>query len=87
MGKTNEYISFGKPTPSDSGKTQIWSVISHHDYDLGEIRWYGRWRKYAFYPHWDTIYEQDCLRKIADFCEDQTKKLRATWKTRKKSGD
>lgn len=39
---------------------------------IGEIKWYGCWRKYCFFPEYDTVYEQDCLRDIAAFCEEKT---------------
>jgi len=43
---------------------------------LGEVRWFGRWRCYAFYPFAGTIYERKCLRDIADFCEKETQRHR-----------
>lgn len=88
-----KYIKFGRRVPSDSGKTMIWQVLadgrmrSAPTYSLGEIRWHGAWRRYVFHPFSYTIYEKDCLRKLADFCENQTKKLQATWKKRKKNAD
>lgn len=39
---------------------------------LGEIKWFTRWRKYCFFPVLETAYEQDCLRDIAQFCEQLT---------------
>jgi len=47
---------------------------------LGEIAWFGRWRCYAFYPAGSTIFEKDCLRVIADFCEEKTKEHRESIK-------
>ncbi len=82
-----KYVSFSRSRPSASGKTRIWKVLAdaHIEcpYSLGDIKWCGAWRRYAFAPLSNTIYEQDCMRKIADFCEDQTKKLRAKWKKRR----
>jgi hypothetical protein len=40
---------------------------------LGWVAWFSRWRKYAFYPKPETVYEEDCLRDIAEFCEAKTK--------------
>ena len=51
-----------------TGKTVIYKVVSDTSV-LGEIRWYGPWRCYAFYPEMETVYEKKCLRDIADFCE------------------
>lgn len=58
---------------SPSGKTSVWIVRSSEGGDLlGEIRWFARWRKYAFFPALHTVFEQDCLRDIAKFIEDET---------------
>ena len=55
-------------------KTVVWYVQTKDSRDvLGQVRWFGRWRKYAFYPYPETIYEQDCLRQIAAFVETETK--------------
>ena len=55
--------------PSKSGKTKIYQVMADTGTHLGDIKWYAPWRKYAFFPEPDTIYEQDCLRDIAGFLE------------------
>ena len=41
--------------------------------ELGFIGWYPQWRKFCFIPNAHTIYEQDCLRDIANYCEAKTK--------------
>ena len=83
--KVQKWIRFSVSRKSESGKTRIWKVLSNDDDSLGEVRWYGRWRKYAFHPEIFTVYEQDCLRKIADFCENESKKLRKSWGRKKGS--
>ncbi len=79
----SKWIKFCRPRKSPSGKTKVWSVLSFDGSELGEISWFGRWRKYAFHPAVYTVFEQDCLRKIAGFCEDESKKLRQQWKKRR----
>lgn len=70
-------------------KTKRWHVwpadekTRHLARALGFIRWYGAWRKYAFVPNTETIFEATCLRDIADFCERQTREHRDTLKARK----
>lgn len=60
----------------DTGKTMVWAVLAKEDLaKLGEVKWFGRWRCYAFFPM-DAIFEQKCLREIADFIEGQTKEHR-----------
>lgn len=75
-----KYIRFLDRGLTPSGKTRVWHVATRsqdkpdtqiEDY-LGEIRWFGRWRCYTFYPYDQTVYEKQCLRDIANFCEEQT---------------
>jgi len=49
-------------------KTDIYSVVSRISHiELGEIKWSCSWRQYAFFPIGFTLYEETCLRDIADF--------------------
>lgn len=43
---------------------------------LGEVKWYGAWRQLCFFPAKETIFERQCLRDIAEFCEVESKKYR-----------
>lgn len=36
---------------------------------LGVISRFGRWRQYAFYPDANMVFEKQCLRDLASFCE------------------
>ena len=55
-------------------KTLVWWVVNKHDdIQLGWVGWFGKWRKYAYYPKPDTVYEWICLREIADFCDAATR--------------
>lgn len=56
-------------------KTNIYEVLEKGDVRarLGEIRWFGRWRKYAFYPVEGTLYEETCMREIALFIQQETR--------------
>jgi len=77
------YIRFveGSPKP----KTRTWWVVTRDDdVHLGSIGWFGRWRKYAFWPKPNTVYEEICLRDIADFCVSQTTKHREASEAKKK---
>jgi hypothetical protein len=59
-------------------KTQTWFVFPKHaTYPLGRIYWWSAWRCYCFVPEGRTVYEQKCLREIADFCEAQTNARKA----------
>ncbi len=71
--RVEKYISFEeRPTP-EGKKTRIWWVIGRDKKPFGEVRWYGGWRKYVFLTTADSFFDKDCLRMIADFCEEKTK--------------
>lgn len=54
-GKTKKYFIFTKDT-----------LVSTK---LGEIKWFGRWKQYAFFPEPNTIFEKQCLKDITVFLE------------------
>ena len=54
-------------------KTKRWQVQMQEGTALGSVHWYGAWRQYCFFPLADTIYERQCLRDIAQFCETQSR--------------
>lgn len=65
-------------------RTSIWLVRSKENgFTLGFVKWYGPWRKYAYFPNSDTVYEETCNRDIADFIENETKKHRERLKNAK----
>jgi hypothetical protein len=69
------YIRFVEDT--SAAKTNRWEVVTSEGTIIGRISWYAPWRKYCFSPREDTVYEQVCLREIADFCERETKAHKA----------
>lgn len=57
-------------------KTNIYEILEKGggiSSRLGEIRWFGRWRKYVFSPVENTLYEETCMREISQFIEEETK--------------
>ena len=67
-----KWIEFEHYPPKKDKKTSLWIVKAKEGgVSLGLIKWYGAWRTYAFFPANDTIYEDDCLRDIAQFIEDR----------------
>jgi len=71
------YINFLGPFRRDGQKTCHWEVVSKDGGgELGAVKWFGRWRCYAFFPNPDTVFERKCLRDIADFCEGETQRHR-----------
>lgn len=60
----------------DKPKTSVWRVRAKDgDFILGTVEWFGRWRQYCFFPvtEVETVFERQCLRDIADFCEQRTR--------------
>jgi len=72
---TNPYIRFEHMGDSASGKTSEWDVLSIRRglEPLGTIRWFGRWRQYAFFPADDTLFNPECMEAISAFIRDRMK--------------
>lgn len=75
-----KWIRFEKQPLPEGRKTDIWRVISTSRVGvlLGQVSWYVPWRKFCFYPNkaLSLVFEEDCLRDIADFCVEQTQSRR-----------
>jgi len=67
-----KWIRFDSTGASDSGKTETWRVSTLDGTPLGRVAWFGRWRRYAFFPFDATVFEPQCLRDLAAFCEERT---------------
>ena len=70
-----KWIDFDLNVGLSTGKTKVWNVYAKGGGNvlLGQVEWFGRWRKYAFHAALCTVFEADCLRDIAMFCEEQSK--------------
>lgn len=68
------YIRF-ELASKQNPKTEVWDVVTVEDgFNLlgeviGQIKWYGSWRQYAFFPSQNTVFEPKCLRNIIDFIQ------------------
>ena len=72
------FIQFSDVGSSPSGKTRIYIVESKEEgFKLGYVKWHSAWRQYSFFPEAGTVLEKTCLRDIAEFCEEKTRKHRA----------
>lgn len=69
-----KYIEAVKNEEKSAGKkTSVFDIIAKEgNTPLGEVRWYAPWRKYCFFPLHRTLYEHQCLRDLATFCEAST---------------
>ena len=76
------HIRFKPSEPKE--KTKTWLVENKYGEGvLGAIQWFGRWRKYAFFPFPDTVFEQVCMREISAFIESETVKHNAVARERR----
>lgn len=68
MSSTNraeKYLDVRFLRASDTGKTGVFEVVNRRtNYSCGEIRWYGGFRKYCFFPASDTLFDSDGMRFI-----------------------
>lgn len=72
-----KWVSFQVEDRRLGAKTDVWHVWSlQNPKHLGLVKWFAAWRRYAFFPAPETIFEQDCLRDIAAFIEAETTKQR-----------
>ncbi len=67
--RETEYLKFYLGL-SVSGKTKHILVYAMRDSALlGAIKWFGRWRQYAFFPADETVWNRDCLTQIHEEIE------------------
>ena len=68
-----DYLRFDLSDRIKGRVTDVWEVYNKDNNTLlGEVRWLGAWRQYCFFPASDCVFEKNCLRRIADFCEART---------------
>ena len=61
-------------------KTLVLHVLNTSDQFLGKIAWFGSWRQYVYESEDGIIYNDQCLRDIADVCtnlNDEHKKRKS----------
>jgi len=59
------------------GKTVILNVVNVHSMvAVGEIKWWGAWRKYCFFPQAGTVFDTNCMNDINEQIERLMKERR-----------
>lgn len=67
-----------------TGKTWIYEVISKRGtMGLGEVKWFPRWRQYAFFPFSETTFSLGCLSDISKFIQLLIDEYRSSGETAK----
>lgn len=59
------------PEEIQGRKTPIYKLYNKKDESiyLGEIKWNGAWRKYCFYPEYETLFDSKCLMELVKFID------------------
>ena len=71
----NRYLRF--EMVEKKPKTEVYVVSSLKEFDnevLAKISWYGKWRRYVFYPSEGTLFDSACLGEVKEFIDNLMKK-------------
>jgi len=63
----NDYKYITMIKTEDKPKTSVFTICSKHQDYLGEVRWFGRWRQYCFFPEDDCVFSKGCMNDINNF--------------------
>lgn len=65
LDNSNPFITFQDVTPAER-RTRVVQVLAVRDGALlGTVKWFGRWRRYAFFPEPACVFDADCLEVVA----------------------
>lgn len=65
-GEMSKYLEF--QLLEQKPKTKVIEVLSkEHESSLGIIKWFSRWRQYAFFPQNETVFNVECLNDIQSY--------------------
>jgi len=68
-GEISKYLEF--QLLEQKPKTKVIEVLSkEHESSLGIIRWFNRWRQYAFFPESGTVFNVECLNDIQSYIRE-----------------
>jgi hypothetical protein len=63
----SKYLHFKVNPPQGDQRTYAIEIFSkRHGNLLGVIKWFARWRQYAFFPESGTLFNEECLQDIRD---------------------
>lgn len=80
----SKWLLFEWDSSALSQITKRWNIVSKDENCvLGVVKWFGRWRGYAFFPTAETVFETQCLNDIALFIQNQNKAHREKRKKEK----
>lgn len=81
------HILFLRQPNRETGVTQVWLVFTKATDQMGTligtVKWFGRWRKYAFFPEPNMVFEEVCMGEISEFDVALTKAQREQLRLKK----
>lgn len=94
MGTVSKWIKFIEYNPfridgryNLKKTTTYWVINKENKTRLGEIKWYGSFRQYSFFPEPDMVFEKTCLQDITDFIKQLEAERKENIKLRKRQTD
>ena len=73
MNKIDSYLKF--ELIEQKLKTGVYLISSiKTDTILGRVYWYNSWRRYAFFPEENSVFDSSCLGEIKVFIDSLMKK-------------
>ena len=72
MGKS-KFLIFEDCKFWTDGESKEITVSNKKDDDLGDITYDSKWKKWVFYPEFETQFSSGCLREIADKLDEVKK--------------
>jgi hypothetical protein len=68
--KETKYLDFFDLETKNRKTKHVAVINKHHQEIIGEIKWFGKWRQYCFFPYIDTVWNRDCLKSIIEVIND-----------------
>jgi len=80
--RERKHLIFTKGIRLADRKTDTWSVTNGEGHYLAKVVYRPGWRRYVlrFAGSSEIDFDANCMRQAVEFLEDETAKLRATWK-------
>lgn len=57
--------------------TRRWQVFDRRGGVLGEVKFFGRWRQFCFFPSTNAVFNEGCLADLTKFLNERTAEWRA----------
>ena len=65
-----KFMTLKRDAQDPSKRTPTYSVLEKRGGSkLGEIKWYGAWRGFCFFPALDCVFDCGCLQQIREWIQ------------------